>query len=98
MKLLKCPHNNENFYMISSGVWSIVTSAKDKSSALKNVFNDIKVNPQDYGDLGEVVCIMDINRSMKDLSLEEALKFTSTSDILSEIYLDEPYGSESEEE
>ena len=79
-------------------MWSIVTLARDKSSALKNVFTDLKVNPQDYGDLGEVVCIMNINQSMRDLSLEDALKFTSTADILNEIYLDEPYGNESEEE
>ena len=97
MKILKSLKNSESYYLISSGLWSVVVCAEDKSSALKLVFNDLKDNPNDYGDLGEVVCIMNIDRSMRDLTLEDSLKFTSTSDLLTEIYLDKPYGNEGEE-
>jgi hypothetical protein len=82
MRILKKSSGKQKFYMVSSGQWSVVVSAKSKSSALKDIFNDMKNNPDNYTGIGEVVCVMDIDKSMKDLTLQDSLKFTSVSDFL----------------
>jgi len=92
MKIVKNQKSQKVFYYISSGSWSTVTKASSKSEALEEVFRDILHRPRDYGAIGSVVVIMDIDEAMKDLTLESALKFISTEEALR--LVGDPYLSE----
>ena len=56
--------------------------SSSKSEALEEVFRDILNNPGNYGPVGSVVIVMDIDEAMRDLTLESALKFISTEEAL----------------
>ena len=82
MKIVKNQKSPKVFYYISSGNWSTVIKSGSKSEALEEVFRDILNNPSNYGPVGSVVIVMDIDEAMRDLTLESALKFISTEEAL----------------
>lgn len=82
MKIIKTQTSSSIFYYISSGNWSSMVSARSRKDALRDLFNDIIKNPGRYGPIGTVIVLMDIDEAMKDLTLENALKFISTEEAL----------------
>ena len=78
--MIKLDEDTNKFYMIASGNWQKVVKALNKKSAIKQAFEEITMDPELYK-LSKVVIIMNIDQSIKDLSLEESLKFSSVVDI-----------------
>lgn len=78
--MIKLDEDTNKFYMIASGNWQKIVKALNKKSAIKQAFEEITMDPELYK-LSKVVIIMNIDQSMKDLSLEESLKFSSVVDI-----------------
>tara|TARA_A200000159_G_scaffold163303_1_gene189179 strand:+ start:61 stop:357 length:297 start_codon:yes stop_codon:yes gene_type:complete len=78
--MIKLDEDTDKFYMIASGNWQKVVKALNKKSAIKQAFEEITMDPELYK-LSKVVIIMNIDQSIKDLSLEESLKFSSVVDI-----------------
>lgn len=78
--MIKLDNDPNNFYMIASGNWQKVVKALDKRSAIRQAFEEITLEPELYK-LSKVVIIMNVDQSIRDLSMEESLKFSSVVDI-----------------
>ena len=78
--MIKLDEDTNKFYMIASGNWQKIVKALNKKSAIKQAFEEITMDPELYK-LSKVIIIMNIDQSIKDLSLEESLKFSSVVDI-----------------
>lgn len=78
--MIKLDEDTNKFYMIASGNWQKIVKALNKKSAIKQAFEEITMDPELYK-LSKVVIIMNIDQSIRDLSLEESLKFSSVVDI-----------------
>lgn len=78
--MIKLDNDPSNFYMVASGNWQKIVKALDKRSAIRQAFEEITMEPELYK-LSKVIIIMNIDQSIKDLSLEESLKFSSVVDV-----------------
>jgi glucose-6-phosphate-specific signal transduction histidine kinase len=80
--MIKKNNEKKDFYFVSTGDWSTVTLAENKSCALNQVFEELLNNPQKFGGVGEVVICMNVDQAMRDLSLEDSLKFIPTEEAI----------------
>ena len=81
---MKNPLDPSNYYYLTSGNWATVVNASDRSSALKEAFESILSNKSEYN-LAPVIICLNIDKTVKELSLEETLKFIPTADAADEI-------------
>jgi hypothetical protein len=72
--MIKPENNKEKFFYVQNGNWSAVVSATNRSSALKNAFNEC-LKDKDAHFISPIVTVLDIDRCARDLVLEDSLKF-----------------------
>lgn len=80
--MIKKVNDTNEFYLVSSGDWSTVVLAENKSSALEKVFKGLLNNPKEYGGVGKIVICMNIDQAINELTLEESLKFIPTEEAI----------------
>ncbi len=76
--------DSSKYYYLTSGNWATVVNASDRSSALKEAFERILENTAKY-QLGPVIICLNVEDAVKELSLEDALKFIPTADAADEM-------------
>ena len=82
--MIKTTDDKSKFFYLTSGNWSTVVNADDRSSALRVAFNELLDNKSEYC-LGPVIICFDVDVAVRELSLEQSLKFVPTEDALEEI-------------
>lgn len=73
----------QKYFYLESGDWSTVVMADDRSSALKESFRQLLEEESDKS-IGQVMICLDVREAVRDLSLEETLKFIPTADAADE--------------
>ena len=67
----------KKYFYIVSGNWSTVVNADDRSSALKEAFRSLLKDKSDKS-IAPVIACLNVDDTVKDLSLEDTLKFIPT--------------------
>jgi len=78
--MIKIDDDKNDFFLISSGNWQKIVNAESKQSAVKQAFEEITEEPERYK-LSKIIIIMNIEQTIKELSLENSLKFTSVVEV-----------------
>jgi hypothetical protein len=73
----------QKYFYLESGDWSTVVMADDRSSALKESFRRLLEEETDKN-IGQVMICFDVGEAVRDLSLEDSLKFIPTVDAAEE--------------
>jgi hypothetical protein len=77
-------NNREQHFYLSSGDWSTVVRADDRSSALKKGFEELLKDKMGRSISSVIICL-NVDATVNDLSLEDSLKFIPTADAADEI-------------
>ena len=80
MTKIKAIKDNERLFYFQSGNWEGFISADSKESALEELVNEIKLQPN--LEVGKVLICLDASRASEDLTLEESLFFIPVEDLL----------------
>lgn len=83
LKITKTNKDTDEFFYISTGDWSSVIKADSRESALRVALREAINKPNVHGAIGEIIIVMSICEAMKDLTLENALKFIPMDQALS---------------
>lgn len=78
--MIKTDDDKNDFFLIGSGNWQKIVNADSKQSAVKQAFEEITKDPEKYK-LSKIIIIMNVEQTIKELSLENSLKFTSVVDV-----------------
>jgi hypothetical protein len=80
-------NSKRKFYFITSGNWKTYVVAESKQDAINLALSDVVGNNDGY-QLGSAIIILEADEAVKDLTLEESLKFISTADAADMLYDD----------
>ena len=79
--MIKLEDNENRFFMVASGNWRKVVLAKEKTEAIREAFKEISIDKTLYK-LSNIMMVFDIDGAVDELTMEDALKFTSILDVV----------------
>ena len=77
--MIESINSGKNFYYITSGNWRTFVAANNKQEAINITLNNVVSNNDGYL-LGSTMIILEADEAIRDLTLEESMKFISTAD------------------